>query len=93
MTETQKEQIRAMRMQGIGYRLIANELGLKINQVQLFCKAHGLAGKVELARLNYPIWCHICGAKLIQPKTGRRKRFCSGRCRTRYCLMKKEMED
>ena len=42
MTETQKEQIRAMRMQGIGYRLIAKSLGLKINQVQLFCKAHGL---------------------------------------------------
>ena len=51
MTETQKEQIRAMRMQGIGYRLIANELGLKINQVQLFCKAHGLAGPGELTRL------------------------------------------
>ncbi len=32
MTETQKEQIRAMRMQGIGYRLIANELGLKIKE-------------------------------------------------------------
>ena len=99
MTETQKEQIRAMRMQGIGYRLIANELGLKINQVQLFCKAHGLAGPGELTRLNYPIWCEqngrcpICGEKIIQPKTGRRKRFCSGRCRTRYCLIKKEMED
>ena len=49
MTDAQKEQVRAMRMQGIGYRLIAKSLGLKINQVQLFCKAHGLAGKGELA--------------------------------------------
>lgn len=99
MTETQKEQIRAMRMQGIGYRTIAKSLGLKINQVQLFCKAHGLAGSHELTKLNYPIWCEqngccpVCGAKLIQPKTGRRKRFCSGRCRTRYCLLKKSMEE
>ena len=90
MTDVQKEQMRAMRMQGIGYRLIAKSLGLKINQVQLFCKAHGLAGNGELARLNYPIWCQqndrcrICGAKLHQPKIGRKKIFCSGRCRTRF---------
>ncbi len=57
MTEMQKEQIRAMRMQGIGYRAIAKAMGLKINQVQLFCKANGLAGTGELANLNYPIWC------------------------------------
>ena len=93
MTDAQKEQVRAMRMQGIGYRLIAKSLGLKINQVQLFCKAHGLAGNGELARLNYPIWCQqnsrcpVCGAKVTQPRTGRRKRFCSGRCRTRYYRM------
>ena len=99
MTETQKEQIRAMRMQGIGYRLIAKELGLKINQVQLFCKAHGLSGPAEIAVLNYPVWCEqngrcpVCGSKISQPKTGRRKKFCSGRCRTRYCLMKKQTEE
>ena len=77
MTDAQKEQVRAMRMQGIGYRLIAKSLGLKINQVQLFCKAHGLAGNGEIARLNYPIWCQqnnrcpVCGAKVTQPETGR----------------------
>lgn len=93
MTDAQKEQIRSMRLQGIGYRAIAKALGLKMNQVQLFCKAHGLAGSAELARLNYPIWCQqnsrcpICGAKITQPKTGRRKKFCSGRCRTRYCRL------
>ena len=69
MTDAQKEQVRAMRMQGIGYRLIAKSLGLKINQVQLFCKAHGLAGNGELARLNYPSGgqqnsrCPVCGAE------------------------------
>ena len=89
MTDAQKEQVRAMRMQGIGYRLIAKSLGLKINQVQLFCKAHGLAGNRELARLN----CPVCGAKVTQPETGRRKRFCSGRCRTRYYRMKKDLEE
>ena len=99
MTDAQKEQVRAMRMQGIGYRLIAKSLSLKINQVQLFCKAHGLAGNGEIARLNYPIWCQqnsrcpVCGAKVTQLETGRRKRFCSGRCRTRYYRMKKDLEE
>ena len=99
MTDAQKEQVRAMRMQGIGYRTIAKTLGLRTDQVQLFCKTHGLAGNGDLARLNYPIWCvqsgccPVCGRKIVQPKTGRRKRFCSGRCRTRYCLMNKERKD
>ena len=52
MTDAQKEQVRAMRMQGIGYRLIAKSLGLKINQVQLFCKSHGPAGNGELVKLH-----------------------------------------
>jgi len=105
LTESQKLQVRAMRMQGIGYRAIAKALGLKINQVQLFCKAHGLSGSADLVKLNYPIWCEqnnhciFCGRKLQQPTTGRRRRFCSGSCRTKYCVMKKseapekEMED
>lgn len=99
MTDVQKEQVRAMRMNGIGYRVIAKELGLKLNQVQLFCKAHGLAGSSDIAKMNYPIWCQqnnrcpICGAKVTQPETGRRKRFCSGRCRTKHYRMKKNMEE
>ena len=95
MTDSQKHQVRAMRMQSIGYKAIARSLGLKINQVQLFCKAHGLAGDNHLVDVNYQIWCQqnsrcpICGAKISQPKTGRRKKFCSGRCRTRYCREQK----
>ncbi len=96
MTQTQKTQIRIMRMQGMGYHVIAKELCLKENQVQLFCKTHGLAGDSDLVRLNYPVWCKqnnrcpICGTKIDQPQTGRKKKFCSGRCRTRYCREQKQ---
>ena len=48
MTETQKEQILSMRMQGIGYRIIGKMLNLNENLVQLYCKAHGLAGDGNL---------------------------------------------
>ena len=99
MTDEQKEKIRSMRIQGIGYRLIAKELCLKENQVQLFCKAHGLAGSADLTRLNFPIWCYqnnrclACSAKLKQTKCGRKKKFCSGRCRTRYFRENHETEE
>ncbi len=98
MTDKQKEKIRSMRMQGMGYHVIAKELCLKENQVQLFCKMHGLAGDSDLVRLNYPVWCRqnsrcpICGTKIDQPKIGRKKKFCSGRCRTRYFRESHETE-
>jgi len=94
MTDVQKELIRSMRLQGIGYRAIAKSLHLKLNKVELFCKTHGLAGDGWLVRLNYPVWCQnndrcpVCGKKLSQPKRGRKKKFCSGKCRTAWCRAK-----
>jgi len=99
MTETQKEQILSMRMQGIGYRIIGKMLNLNENLVQLYCKAHGLAGDGNLVMLNHDIWCRennrciLCGRKLKQPRHGRRKQFCDGRCRTRYCQLKNKSEE
>ena len=98
MTDVQKEMIHAMRLQGIGYRAIAKSLHLRLNRVELYCKTHGLAGDGSLVRLNYAIWCEmngrclVCGEKLKQPKRGRRKKFCSGKCRTAY-YRKKHEED
>ncbi|MBP3805405.1 MAG: hypothetical protein J6I76_16220 [Oribacterium sp.] len=94
MTEVQKELIRAMRLQGIGYRAIARSLRLRLNKVELYCKTHGLAGDGWLVRLNYPVWCEnndrcpVCGKKLEQSGRGRKKKFCSGKCRTAWCRMK-----
>ena len=98
MTDTQKAKIVSMRMQGIGYHVIGKTLNLNENQVQHYCKTHGLAGDASLVSLNHAIWCEqnnrcvFCGNKLKQPRTGRRKRFCSGNCRTKYCLMRKRNE-
>lgn len=96
MTDKQREEIRKMRLSGLGYKIIAELLDLGENNIYAYCKTHGLSGSAELIKLNYPIWCQqnsrcmICGVKIIQPKTGRRKKFCSGRCRTKYCREKKE---
>lgn len=89
MTDAQKKLIRSMRMDGIGYKAIANSLGLNVDQVHLYCRMNGLAGDGTLVKANYSIWCKqnnrcpVCGEKLRQPKNGRSKKYCSGRCRTR----------
>lgn len=99
MTDKQKEQIVSMRMQGIGYRAICKTLNLKENQVQLFCKAHGLAGDAAFVGRNHIIWCEqnsrclLCGTEVTQPRTGHRRKFCSGRCRTRYCRLRQRNKD
>lgn len=49
MTETQKAKIFNMRMQGIGYHVIGNTLNLNENQVQQYCKTHGLPGMLVLS--------------------------------------------
>ena len=99
MTEVQKELIRSMRLQGIGYRAIARSLHLKLNKVELYCKTHGLGGEGWLVRKNYPVWCElndccpVCGRKVTQPKRGRRKKFCSGKCRTAWCRARRAEEE
>ena len=94
-----KELIRSLRLQGWGYKRIAKELRLNRNQVQLYCKTHGFAGAGEFVKLNLPIWyeqndrCIICGEMLDRKRRGRTKRFCSGRCRTKYYRMRKAEEE
>ena len=83
MTEVQKELIRSMRLQGIGYRAIARSLHLKLNKVEFYCKTHGLGGEGWLVRKNYPVWCEqndccpVCGRK----------------CRTAWCRAKRAEEE
>lgn len=97
--QEQKELIRSLRLQGWGYKRIAKALRLNRNQVQLYCKTHGLAGAGEFVKLNLPIWyeqndrCIICGEKLDRKQRGRTKRFCSGKCRTKYYRAKKQEEE
>ena len=96
MKQEQKELIRSLRLQGWGYKRIAKELRLNRNQVQLYCKTHGLGGTGEFVKLNMPIWyeqngrCIICGEKLDRKDRGRKKRFCAGKCRTKHYRMRKE---
>ena len=60
MTGQQKEQIRTMRLQGIGYIKIGKALGISDNTVRSFCRRNGLGDKSKNA-----VACKQCG-KLIK---------------------------
>ena len=63
MTNQQKEQIRTMRLQGIGYIKIGKALGISDNTVRSFCRRNGLGDKSKNAAV-----CKQCGRSLVQRK-------------------------
>lgn len=90
MTEFQAKQIRELRLRGTGYRAIASVVGLSRDVVRNYCKSHGLDGYASVLTMNMKEQmqngqaCLACGKTLIQPKTGRKRRFCSDECRRRW---------
>lgn len=83
MTDKEKQQIRQLRMQGVGYRKIASEQWIGINTVKSFCQANQLTGKrsKEPLRKN----CRQCGKPISsEGKPPRSRQFCSEECRKRY---------
>ena len=90
MTNQQRNQIRTMRLQGVGYVKIGKILGISDNTVRSFCRRNGLDGKAKNT-----VACNQCG-KLIKvvPKQ-KPKKFCSDSCRNAWwkehpeCITKK----
>ena len=77
MTDEEKCQVLAYRGQGMGYKKIANILGVTENAVKGFCKRQTPIEE-EIAP---KFVCRSCG-KPVEQKPGRKeKKFCSDRCR------------
>lgn len=87
MTESQKRQIYAMRLNGSGYKAIASALGLGRDKVRNYCKRYGLDGAAEELKVKADekkerhTLCAQCGKPVVQSKTGRARRFCCDGCR------------
>lgn len=80
MTNLQKEQIRSMRLQGVGYVKIGQVLGISNNTVHSFCRRNGLNGEFG----KNTVCCKQCGKPIkITPKQKPRK-FCSDSCRNTW---------
>lgn len=52
MTVDEKEKIKELRLKGMGYKGIANILGLLRDSVRGFCKRNGLYGSSYVVDLN-----------------------------------------
>ena len=87
MTDEQKRSIWRMREDGMGYKTIANELGISRDAVRQYCRSNGLQGYAGACSMNIKIMnekeeaCDYCGKPVEQHPIGRPKRFCSDSCR------------
>ena len=90
MTQDQADMIRELRIKGEGYRSIASQVGLSRDIVRNYCKGHGLDGYANVLAMNIREQiqlgraCLWCGKELEQPYTGRRRKFCSEKCRREW---------
>ena len=90
MTDNQKNLILRLRKDGEGYKTIANTVGLSRDRVRSFCKSKNIAGFGAAAALNIEEQatdgniCPNCYAPIAQPTKGRRKKFCSEKCRREW---------
>ena len=77
MTDYQKNKIAEFRRQGMGYKAIANVLGLPRDNVRGFCKRCGLDGNAAVIQKNIDLkisagfLCGFCSKPIKQPQRGR----------------------
>lgn len=87
MTNKEREKIRELRTNGMGYKAIASALGLTRDSVRSFCKRNELTGNSCVVALNIKekkkrnLLCNQCGKPIKQESRGRDRKFCSDECR------------
>jgi len=85
MNERQKNITIALRTQGLSYSKIASRLGVSIDSIKSCCRTNRKKLQEAIPQVDTDCcYCPACGKELIQPKVGRRRRFCSDSCRARY---------
>ena len=86
MNEYQKEKIKEFRLKGMGYKAIANVLGLSRDSVRGFCRRNNLVGNKAVVALNMEVKlkknevCSCCKKTIRQKNKGRARKFCSSEC-------------
>lgn len=70
MTDIQKEQIKLLRLSGLGYVKIAKELGVSVNTIKSYCR-----------RNENTHTCLHCGKEIRILSKVKPRKFCSDACR------------
>lgn len=77
MTERERNLIRAMRRSGRSYQEISSSLMIDKDAVRSFCRTHS----IEPAGNPTHSFCPECGKEITLSPKGRRRRFCTDKCR------------
>ncbi len=89
LSDNIRDEICYLRLQGIGYKRIAAELGLSKNTVSSFCTRHNLGGNRNAdGTVQHP--CRYCGKDVPQTPHRREKLYCSNKCRCAYFYEQKK---
>ena len=89
MTTAEKARITALRNTGLGYKRIAQELGISENSVKTFCRRNGLTAETRKADDAAPPItplgvCLFCGEPVTQLPGRKKKKFCCKDHRNRW---------
>ena len=86
MTDAQKIKIGNLRAAGLGYKRIAEQMGISENTVKTYCRRHNLGGNaVENKAVNKDMAaCLCCGLPIKQNPGRKKKKFCSDKCRNKW---------
>ena len=85
MNYLQKEQIRKLRKEGLGYIKVAQALGISENTVKSYCRRNNLAGfMTSIVKSTQEQFCKECGKVVHNDKGHKSKSFCSETCRKEY---------
>ena len=82
MTDAEKEMIRFLRMEGLGYGAVAERLGLSENTVKSYCRRNHLTGVAAKERAKV---CRECVVPLASVPGRKGRKFCCGGCRRDCC--------
>ena len=83
MTDAQKTQIAELRLQGNGYKKIAQLTGISVDTVKSYCRRNPIQVAEPKAE-NHGCSCLCCGSPISQIARQKPKKFCSDRCRNKW---------
>lgn len=92
MTEEQKTKIIELRKLGLGYKKIANHLGITRDSVRGYCRRNEPfreyipPKKKKVKRINKieKSFCLNCNTEIIQRVSGPKRKYCCNKCRYEY---------